>query len=211
MSDTPKRPKGRAAPPPQPEARQPEKPRIDELYEGVGATAEAAAALAYLHQRGRYTDVTKAITRVKRLPDGRLRFWLKLRPDQPPLELDSTEVAAADPSRLRHRRLGLVSNGTEGDDAVLSTLSVFSDRPAGLDDSIATQALAYVREEILEMGLERITAQWLSGGPTAWLDPSMPGDAPLRRWDGSGARNLLDDEAQRRSTRRRGSATRLTR
>lgn len=206
MSDTPKRPKGRAAPPPRPEVRQPEKPRIDELYEGAGAPSEAAAALAYLHQRGRYTDVTKAITRVKRMPDGRLRFWLKPRPDQPPLELDSTEAAGADPSRLRHRRLGLVSNGAQGDDAVLSTLSAFSDRPDGLDDSIAMQALAYVRQEILEMGLERITAQWLHGGPTAWLDPSMPGDAPLRQWDGIGARNLLDDEARRRAVHRRGGA-----
>jgi hypothetical protein len=206
MSDTPKRPKGRATPPPRPEAQQPEKPRIDELYEGAGAPSEAAAALAYLHQWGRYTDVTKAITRVKRMPDGTLRFWLKLRPNQPPLELDSIEVAATDPSRLRHRRLSLVSNGAQGDDAVLSTLSVFSDRPDGLDDGIAKQALAYVREEILEMGLERITAQWLHGGPTAWLDPSMPGDAPLRRWDGSGVRDLLDDEARRRAGGRRGGA-----
>jgi hypothetical protein len=204
MSDTPKRPKGRAAPPP--EAPQPEKPRIDELYEGAGAPSEAAAALAYLHQRGRYTDVSKAITRVKRLPDGTLRFWLKPRRDQPPLELDSTEVAAADPSRLRYRRLGLVSNGAQGDDVVLSTFSVFSDRPDGLDDGIAMQALAYVRREILEMGLERITAQWLHGGPTAWLDPRMPGDAPQRQWDGSGARNLLDDEARRRAARRGGGA-----
>ena len=206
MSDTPKRPKGRAAPPPRPEARQSEMPRIDELYEGAGASSEAAAALAYLHQRGRYTDVTKAITRVRRMPDGRLRFWLKLRPDQPPLELVSSEVAAADPSRLRHRRLGLVSNGAEGDDVVLSPFSVFNDRPDGLDDGIAMQALAYVRQEILEMGLERITAQWLHGGPTAWLDPSMPGDAPLRQWDGTGARNLLDDEARRRAAGRRGGA-----
>jgi hypothetical protein len=150
--------------------------------------------------------VTKALTRVKRLPSGRLRFWLKHRPDQPPLELDSTEVAAADPSRLRHRRFSLVSNGAQDDDIELSTFSVFSDRPDGLDDGIAMQALAYVRREILEMGLERITAQWLHGGPTAWLDPSMPGDGPLRRWDGSGARNLLDDEARRRAARRRGSA-----
>lgn len=206
MNDTPKRPKGRAAPPPRPETRQAEKPRIDELYEGAGAPSEAAAALAYLHQRGRYTDVTKAISRVKRMPDGTLRFWLKLRPDQPPLELDSTEVAAADPARLRHRRLGLASNGAQGDDAVLSTFNVFSDRPDDLDDGIAMQALAYVRQEILEMGLERITAQWLRGGPMAWLDPSMPGDAPLRQWDGTGARNLLDEEARRRAARRRGGA-----
>lgn len=206
MSDTPKRPKGRAAPPPRPEARQAEKSRIDELYEGAGAPSEAAAALAYLHQRGRYTDVSKAITRVKRLPNGTLRFWLKLRPDQPPLELDSTEVAAADPARLRHRRLGLVSNGAQGDDVVLSTFSVLSDRPDGLDDAIAMQALTYVRGEILEMGVERITAQWLHGGPTAWLDPSMPGDAPLRQWDGTGARNLLDEEARRRAARRRSGA-----
>lgn len=171
--------------------------------------AEAMAAVGYLMQRGRFMDVTEAISRVQRLEDGRLRFALSLVPGEPPVDLDSQQSVAGDPTGLPHRRLVLVTNGRRGEEMTVGMLAAFRATLRGLTADIALQALAVVRQEIAEASVERMAQQWLRGGPWAWLDPDQPGDAPLRSATESGPGEPLDDAALRRAALAGGALPKL--
>lgn len=177
--------------------RQPKAGELADLTDD-DVSPEAVAAVSYLMQRNRYLDVTSVVSRVKLLPDGRLRFRLQITPGTEPMEVESEEVVGIDPSRLRHRRVVLISNGSDGENMTFRMLSTFRDTSNGLQAGIALQALKLVQQELGDIAVQRITQQWLRGGPAAWLDPDTSGDAPIRRWEGSGPGEVFDDEALRR-------------
>jgi len=181
-------------------AKNHQQPRVGEFADITDddVPPEAVAAVSYLMQRNRYLDVTSMVSRVKLLPDGRLRFRLQITPGEEPMEVESEEAVGIDPSRLRHRRVVLVSNGSDGENMTFRMLSTFRDSPDGLEAGIALQALRLVQHELGDVAVQRITQQWLRGGPAAWLDPDIAGDAPIRRWDGDGPGEVFDDEALRR-------------
>lgn len=177
--------------------RQPRVVEFDDITDD-DVPPEALATVSYLMQRNRYLDVTSVVSRVKLLPDGRLRFRLQITPGVEPMEVESEEAVGIDPSRLRHRRVVLISNGSDGENMTFRMLSTFRDTPDGLEAGIALQALRLVQQELGDVVVQRLTQQWLRGGPAAWLDPDTPGDAPIRRWNGDGPGDVFDDEALRR-------------
>ncbi|NTU81309.1 MAG: hypothetical protein HGA45_18350 [Chloroflexales bacterium] len=222
MSDQGPRRRGRAVPTrPDPRraegasregARHDQVPSLPDQTEAIDdqdIPAAAMAAVGYLMQRGRFLDVTESITRVRQLEDGRLCLSLSLAPGQPPVELESQQVVASNPSAAPHRRLVMVTNGQRGEDITVGMLTAFRATPRGLNADIALQALVLVRGEIGEAGVERMAEQWLRGGPWAWLDPEQPGDAPLRTVTDGGPGAPLDDAALRRTALAGGPLPRL--
>lgn len=177
-------------------------PHRDDLaasIDDLDIPTEAMAAVSYLMQRGRFMDMTEAVSRIERTEEGRLRFWLNLGSGQPLMEVDSQEVVDDDPARLTHRQVVMVTERGPGEEMSFSLLTAFRPSPHGLNADIALQALALVQQEIGESGVERMAQQWLRGGPWAWLDPEQPGDASLRMSTADGPGDLLDDEALRRA------------